>query len=98
MRILLALFTLVMLTISSAAFAADVHVDGYYRKDGTYVQPHYRSAPDSSHNNNWSTQGNTNPYTGQAGTQPRDPYEGNSYGGSQPQSTTQGYGSPLYGN
>jgi tetratricopeptide (TPR) repeat protein len=22
-----------------------VHVDGYYRKDGTYVRPHYRSTP-----------------------------------------------------
>ena len=22
-----------------------VHVKGYYRKDGTYVQPHYRSPP-----------------------------------------------------
>jgi hypothetical protein len=22
-----------------------VHVNGYYRKDGTYVKPHYRSAP-----------------------------------------------------
>lgn len=24
---------------------SDVHVDGYYRKDGTYVRPHTRSAP-----------------------------------------------------
>ena len=23
----------------------DVHVDGYYRRDGTYVRPHYRSRP-----------------------------------------------------
>jgi hypothetical protein len=23
----------------------DVHVDGYYRKDGTYVKPHDRSHP-----------------------------------------------------
>lgn len=27
------------------AFAKDVHVKGYYRKDGTYVRPHIRSSP-----------------------------------------------------
>jgi len=26
-------------------FAGDVYVDGYYRKDGTYVRPHIRSSP-----------------------------------------------------
>jgi len=45
-----------------------VHVKGHFRKDGTYVQPHYRSAPDSSFYNNWSTKGNFNPYTGEEGT------------------------------
>lgn len=55
----------------SVAFAGDVYVRGYYRKDGTYVQPHYRSAPDGNASNNWSTRGNVNPYTGQPGT--RDP-------------------------
>lgn len=43
---------------------ASVRVRGYYRKDGTYVQPHYRSNPDSSPYNNWSYPGNVNPYTG----------------------------------
>jgi len=45
-----------------------VSVKGYTRKDGTYVQPHYRSAPDGNFNNNWSTKGNVNPYTGKEGT------------------------------
>jgi len=31
--------------------AEDVHVKGYYRSDGTYVQPHMRYTPDSSYNN-----------------------------------------------
>jgi hypothetical protein len=44
-----------------------VHVRGYYRKDGTFVEPHYRSAPDSDPGNNWSTKGNFNPYTGKDG-------------------------------
>ena len=46
---------------------ADVYVDGYYRSNGSYVSPHYRSSPDSSTSNNWSTYGNTNPYTGAMG-------------------------------
>lgn len=33
---------------------SDVYVNGYYRKDGTYVSPYYRSAPDSSILNNYS--------------------------------------------
>lgn len=27
---------------------AQVHVQGYVRRDGTYVPPHYRSAPDGN--------------------------------------------------
>jgi len=42
-------------------------VGGYFRKDGTYVAPHYRSNPDRSFNNNWSTKPNINPFTGQEG-------------------------------
>lgn len=47
---------------------ADVYVRGYYRKDGTYVRPHYRSSPDGNPYNNWSTKGNINPYTKEIGT------------------------------
>src|SRR6266705_487542 len=50
------------------AFAGDVHVRGHIRRDGAYVQPHWRSSPDSSYNNNWSTFPNFNPYTGHQGT------------------------------
>jgi len=58
--------------------SAQVHVNGYTRRDGTYVAPHWRSAPDSTPTNNYSTQGNYNPYTGQAGTV--NPYsQNNSY-------------------
>ncbi len=61
---------------ASPAFA-DTYVDGYFRKDGTYVEPHYRSNNDGQRWNNYSTQGNTNPYTGQRGT--ADPYPLPSY-------------------
>jgi hypothetical protein len=43
---------------------AQVHVKGYYRKNGTYVQPYVRSSPDGNPYNNYSYPGNTNPYTG----------------------------------
>lgn len=50
------------------AAQADTYVHGYTRGNGTYVAPHMRSSPDSSYNNNWSVQGNVNPYTGAYGT------------------------------
>jgi hypothetical protein len=39
-------------------------VRGYYRRDGTYVQPHQRSNPDRSPYNNYNFPGNYNPNTG----------------------------------
>ena len=41
-----------------------VKVRGYYRKDGTYVRPHYRTSPDGNPYNNYSYPGNYNPNTG----------------------------------
>ena len=41
-----------------------VWVNGYYRKDGTYVRGHYRTAPDGNPTNNYSFPGNYNPNTG----------------------------------
>lgn len=67
---ILRLWIIAFILVNSAhsAFAKDTYVNGYYRKNGTYVQPHYRSAPDGDVSNNWSTRGNVNPYTGQMGT------------------------------
>lgn len=65
--VVLGLVVLVSAGFPSAAEAA-VRVKGYMRSNGTYVAPSYRSNPDSSRLNNWSTKGNYNPYTGKAGT------------------------------
>lgn len=46
---------------------ADQWVNGYTRSDGTYVQGHYRTSPDSIKSNNYSYDGNTNPYNGKKG-------------------------------
>lgn len=61
------------LACCSVTVLADNLHRGYVRKDGAYVQPHYQSAPDNSRANNYSSQGNTNPYTGQQGHV--DPYK-----------------------
>lgn len=43
---------------------AQVHVDGYYRSNGTYVKPYERTAPDSTRTNNYNYPGNYNPNSG----------------------------------
>lgn len=68
------IIALILLT-SVSGYAKSTYVSGHYRNNGSYVQPHYRSAPDSSKTNNWSSKGNYNPYTGQSGT--KDPYSSN---------------------
>jgi hypothetical protein len=73
-----AIFLALLLLLSTplVALADDVSVKGHFRKDGTYVQPHMRSSPDSSFNNNWSTSPNVNPYTGKEGTRQPRLYDG----------------------
>lgn len=60
------LFIMLGIFLATIAFA-DTYVSGYYRSNGTYVKPHYRSSPNSSQYDNWSSKGNTNPYTGKKG-------------------------------
>ncbi len=64
---------IILYLIFSIAFSAKaqtnpnhVYVSGHFR-NGTYVEPHYRTAPNSTNRDNFSTLGNTNPYTGQSG-------------------------------
>lgn len=60
------LIAVVFLIIPTLSFA-DTSVSGYVRRDGMYVQPHYRSNANSIRFDNYSSQGNSNPYTGQSG-------------------------------
>jgi hypothetical protein len=75
-----------------SADAKDTYVHGYYRSNGTYVSPHYRSAPDGDFSNNWSTRGNINPYTGKMGTKD---YPSSGYGGFNPTNTFGNTSPPL---
>jgi hypothetical protein len=61
---------LCLIVFTGSAFA-DEWVNGYYRKDGTYVQGYYRSSPNNNPYDNYSYPGNTNPYTGK--TAPGNP-------------------------
>ena len=45
-----------------------VWVDGYTKSNGTIVQGHYRTEPNNTKLDNWTTKPNVNPYTGETGT------------------------------
>lgn len=53
--------------------SSSTHVNGYVKKDGTYVAPHDKSTPDKKFENNWSTKGNDNLTTGASGTRVTEP-------------------------
>lgn len=72
MKILSWLLLSAALITQSFTALADTKVKGYTKKDGTYVAPHNRSDKNSRKDDNWSSKGNTNPYTGKKGT--KDPY------------------------
>ena len=64
------LITVALLLVVTVAFA-QVWVRPHVRRDGTVVEGHWRSSPNSSRQDNWSTRGNVNPFTGEEGG--RDP-------------------------
>lgn len=66
--ILSTILALVVFFSTFSAVDALVRVKGYTKKNGTYVQPHYRTNPNTRTYDNWSTKGNVNPYTGKKGT------------------------------
>jgi len=64
-RIIISAFLiLIIFSLFLSFVSADVWVNGYYKKNGTYVQGYWRSDPDGNPYNNFSFPGNVNPYTG----------------------------------
>lgn len=53
-------------------------VSGYTRSNGTYVQSHVRTMPNNTNWDNFSTKGNSNPFTGSTGYRARD-YSSSAY-------------------
>lgn len=68
----------ISLVIIPTSVEARTRVRGYVKpKTYRYVQPHYRTSPNKSRYDNWSTRGNMNPYTGKLGT--KNPYNNYSF-------------------
>lgn len=63
-----AIATLIILSVP--AHAKNVSVRPYVTKNGTYVAPSNKSAPNPTKIDNYSAKGNVNPYTGKEGTRP----------------------------
>ena len=61
-----------------SAYSTPVQVSGHVTKAGTYVAPSYRTAPNKTKTDNWSSKPNVNPYSGKAGT--KNPYAAPNYG------------------
>jgi opacity protein-like surface antigen len=78
MRKAIVLLVIAVALTATSAFA-DEYVNGYMRQDGTYVQPHFKTSPNSTKIDNYSSRGNTNPYTGERGSQPNE-YNQSPYG------------------
>lgn len=58
-----------ILSFSASVEAKTTRVRGYYKPStGSYVAPHYKTTPNRSKFDNFSTKGNYNPYTGKKGT------------------------------
>jgi hypothetical protein len=62
--IIFAVALLVLISFLTVSLAEAGRVRAYYRKNGTYVQPHYRTSPDRNPYNNFSFPGNYNPNKG----------------------------------
>jgi hypothetical protein len=57
------------LSFSNLAEARTVRVRSYYKPStGTFVMPSYRTSPNKTKFDNYSTKGNYNPYSGKSGT------------------------------
>jgi hypothetical protein len=73
------LFTITIALFTAYSGFSQTHVNGYYRSNGTYVAPHYRSSPNYTKADNWSTLGNVNPFTGSLGTRTYSDFYNSSY-------------------
>jgi hypothetical protein len=90
-KALLGIFVALLVPTS---LSAQVRVQGYVNKNGTYVAPYYRSSPNSTKLDNYSTQGNVNPYTGKLGTRDvsSNPYNYSSNSNDSPSSYGSAFG------
>ena len=73
------ILSLSMFVAGTTLFAqTSTRISGYTNSYGTYVEPYYRTSPNSTVYDNYSTKGNINPYTGSYGTKLPDTYSSSS--------------------
>lgn len=66
--LLLLILVFALLIFSNSADAKTIRVRSYYKPStGTFVMPSYRTSPNKTKLDNYSTKGNYNPYTGKKG-------------------------------
>lgn len=72
MKLVLALLAIVAASAAEArgggSRGGSTYVAPHFNSRGTFTNGHYRTSPNSTQLDNWSTKGNVNPYTGQVGT------------------------------
>jgi hypothetical protein len=59
-------------TPTTTALPAVRYQSGYQRSDGTAVNSHYKTESNNTNWDNFSTKGNSNPYSGESGSRARD--------------------------
>ncbi len=68
-KFIITILVIGFLSFSASTEARTTRVRGYYKPStGTYVMPHYKTTPNRTKLDNFSTKGNYNPYTGKSGT------------------------------
>ncbi len=67
-NLLLLIFFLGITSLFAQVNSNKVWVKSYYKSDGTYVSGHYRTAPNKTNKDNYTTKPNYNPHTGTKGT------------------------------
>ncbi|MDD3144798.1 MAG: hypothetical protein PHV23_01660 [Candidatus Gracilibacteria bacterium] len=66
-KIISAIIIFLLLGVNSVLGYSVKYQKGYIKKNGTYVQGHYKTVSNSKKSDNFSTKGNYNPYTGKKG-------------------------------
>ena len=65
--IIISLSSLFSFVVLGQVNSKHVSVSDYYKSDGTFIPSHYRTSPNNTNRDNFSTRGNVNPYTGSVG-------------------------------
>lgn len=93
MRVIAIVFA--SLCLAEAAYAQDTYTHPYVKRDGTPVQGHYNTQPNQYRYDNYSSRGNVNPYTGQAGSQRNEFTIPPAYNTGRHNSNNSGYSNPY---